>query len=316
MSTKTLRLGDERGQALVLATMFMTALLGFAALTVDFGRMAGNKRQLQNGADAAALAGALELPGDVGGAQGRAVEWAGYNDVLSTEVTETTVSSASVTNNTITVKVARSVEYTFGKVVGLTSQTLTAAATARLQVITGVTPGESRAFPYAIWDGNPGKKVKMGDSVTFRSNQYEQKNVDPAANCKPKSTPTCTWDVSGNNFKGYFHWRNGYNVYINPTEQAFSQGGNAVGTSEINELYQYYQSGMPVLLPVIASAKNPPGNTINFVITSFVCVKITQMDNAQAVDWVGTIVKCAANALYEGGSPPEIEGAYVPILID
>jgi Flp pilus assembly protein TadG len=48
--------GDERGAVVVLMVAFTIVLVGMAALVVDVGAIVEEKRQLQNGADAAALA--------------------------------------------------------------------------------------------------------------------------------------------------------------------------------------------------------------------------------------------------------------------
>lgn len=50
----------ERGQAIVLIVLAMVALLGFAALAIDGGRLYSERRHAQNAADAASLAGALQ----------------------------------------------------------------------------------------------------------------------------------------------------------------------------------------------------------------------------------------------------------------
>ena len=57
------RTGDQTGQVLVVAALALTMLLGVAALGVDVGVAAAQKRQAQAAADAAALAGASDLPG-------------------------------------------------------------------------------------------------------------------------------------------------------------------------------------------------------------------------------------------------------------
>lgn len=59
--TRAFRRGEE-GQAAIIVALAMAVLLGFAALSVDVGYFMWEKRALQNAADAAALAGALELP--------------------------------------------------------------------------------------------------------------------------------------------------------------------------------------------------------------------------------------------------------------
>ena len=51
----------EEGQALVVVALSMTVLIGFAAVAVDVGRFMGEKRFLQNVADAAALGAARVL---------------------------------------------------------------------------------------------------------------------------------------------------------------------------------------------------------------------------------------------------------------
>lgn len=54
-------LREEDGQVLVLAVVCMAVLLGFVALAIDVGQLLLTKRQLQTAADAAAIAGALEI---------------------------------------------------------------------------------------------------------------------------------------------------------------------------------------------------------------------------------------------------------------
>lgn len=56
---------DERGVALVLITGGLIAMLGIVGLTLDGGRYYETRRQLQNAVDAAAHAGAQELPDTV-----------------------------------------------------------------------------------------------------------------------------------------------------------------------------------------------------------------------------------------------------------
>ncbi len=52
---------EERGQILILTLLFLTFFIGLVALTVDAGFLFAQRRQAQNGADAAALAGAQRL---------------------------------------------------------------------------------------------------------------------------------------------------------------------------------------------------------------------------------------------------------------
>lgn len=79
---------DERGQVLVLVVLCMTALVGFLALAMDVGQILYARRQLQTLADAAALAGALEIKQCAGNANCSAMQLA-----VKSAVTENGLSS-------------------------------------------------------------------------------------------------------------------------------------------------------------------------------------------------------------------------------
>jgi hypothetical protein len=73
------RLRDQRGQAMILAVLFLSVLLGIAAAVLDVGAWYRADRQLQATADAAALAGAHGLPDNQAQATALALEYAGKN---------------------------------------------------------------------------------------------------------------------------------------------------------------------------------------------------------------------------------------------
>jgi uncharacterized membrane protein len=54
-------LRDESGQALVVGTISMVAVLPFVALAIDVGQVRYQKRQMQAAVDAATLAGPIEI---------------------------------------------------------------------------------------------------------------------------------------------------------------------------------------------------------------------------------------------------------------
>ena len=66
ITKRTVRFVRQRGSVIVAVAVALTALLGMAALSVDYGVVAIARQQLQNTADAAALAAAGQL-GDGGG---------------------------------------------------------------------------------------------------------------------------------------------------------------------------------------------------------------------------------------------------------
>lgn len=59
----TSRVGNDRGAVAVIVALLMVVFLGFAAIAIDVGRLYVERRQLQNGADAAALAIAQDCAG-------------------------------------------------------------------------------------------------------------------------------------------------------------------------------------------------------------------------------------------------------------
>jgi hypothetical protein len=69
----------EQGQVIVLFTMFLVVLLGFAALVIDLGVLRGANQNLWNAFDAGALAGASQLPADGAAAEALARKYADEN---------------------------------------------------------------------------------------------------------------------------------------------------------------------------------------------------------------------------------------------
>jgi len=156
----------ERGQVVVLTAGAMVVLLGFAALAIDIGFFAHTKRDLQNDADAMALAGAQEIP-DQGLANSKAQEWGTNNDVdLSGELVSIdfgTTCSGATEPNTITVRLERSQPTYLARALGITSGTIRACATAgRFSV-----QGFIGAAPWGIEDnciwGPDGQRDGVGD---------------------------------------------------------------------------------------------------------------------------------------------------------
>lgn len=125
------RLKSERGQAFVLAAVAMVMCMGMAALVLDVGNWFRDKRRLQGTADAAALAGAQQLPDDSAGAASQAMSYANRNggDVAGADIV---ITSQYQPNDTITVTGRRNDPGIFSKVIAIPGADLTAKATARV----------------------------------------------------------------------------------------------------------------------------------------------------------------------------------------
>jgi Flp pilus assembly protein TadG len=125
---------NERGQAFLFTVVWMVVLLGMAGLVIDFGSWYLSQRRLQADADAAALAGAQQLPDNVAAAEGDATSYAQKNG-YSLPPAGMTISGAIVPNDSITVDVDKSAPTFFMNLFGVSSVAISATATARSDLI-------------------------------------------------------------------------------------------------------------------------------------------------------------------------------------
>ena len=130
-----MRTRSSHGQATVLTVVFLVVLLGMAALVLDVGSWYRAKRAAQSTADAAALAGAQVLP-DTGNASTLANQYASKNGVLGSG--GISFSSDLNPNDSITVNVKRAAPGFFAKIFGLSSVSVGATATARIEGVSQV----------------------------------------------------------------------------------------------------------------------------------------------------------------------------------
>lgn len=125
------RLNDERGQAFVLIAISMVMMCAMAALVLDVGHWFRDKRRLQGTSDAAALAGAQQLPDSPGGAKTMAQDYANKNggDVAGADIV---ITSVYMPNDTIAVKAQRNDPGIFSRVIGVGNTDISARAKARV----------------------------------------------------------------------------------------------------------------------------------------------------------------------------------------
>jgi hypothetical protein len=122
---------QEFGQGLVLGTLAMVVILGLAAMAIDVGYWFSQKGEVQKAVDAAALAGAMELPEDYGAAEAKAREYLLKNGVdeangdtisITFRCTSTWLVACNPATNhwdTIVVRVERPAQAWFARVFGI-----------------------------------------------------------------------------------------------------------------------------------------------------------------------------------------------------
>jgi len=136
---------NQRGQSLVLSLLFLTVLVGMAVMVVDFGSWYRADRKLQANADAAALAGAQELPASAAAAEAAALAYADTNDG-GLKAEDVQFRETVTPNDTIDVTTDRPAPGFFAQLFGRGSVEVRAHAAAR----TGVLGSAIGAAPIAI----------------------------------------------------------------------------------------------------------------------------------------------------------------------
>ena len=163
------RAGREEGQVLVLMVLALGVLMGMAALAIDVGMVYEERRDLQNAADAAALAGAQELPSSPELAVARARTWASNNGIADPDSLVITISTTHSANDTISVAVSRAVAYRLAPALGMEGDTVPAAAKARV----GSPAGMDRFIPFAV-ENSVLSGLSPGDSAIIKYDSQDQ----------------------------------------------------------------------------------------------------------------------------------------------
>ncbi len=123
-------ISNERGQVVIIVALLLISLLGMTALVVDVGSIYEERRQTQTVADAAALAGAQDLPENREQAIQTAITYADLNGVAISE-DNIQISEIYVPDDTITVTPTDiNAPLFFARVLGVNSVTVSATATA------------------------------------------------------------------------------------------------------------------------------------------------------------------------------------------
>lgn len=164
---RTNRRSDERGQVLVLAAIMMTVLLATASIAVDMGRFVGEKRFLQNAADAATLAAAFALAQGRPPAEAEVAARQALTQHFANEPTGNPASQPSATpiydpacgtapncliegilisGAEVRVALRNDVSFTFGQVVGMDDREISARARAGPAPGGGLVPIAVREF--------------------------------------------------------------------------------------------------------------------------------------------------------------------------
>lgn len=160
----------ERGQILIATALLIPVLLGMAAMAVDIGAYADDKRNLQNAADAIALAAASEMctpnPADCSNtttARATAIEYASKNSVAF-DVTQDLTFLGGNSAPKVRVTLSKGHNFAFARIFGVNSRDVGVAAAA-----VKVSPGSmSGLMPWGITQDTI-DSVSSGDLTTIKN---------------------------------------------------------------------------------------------------------------------------------------------------
>jgi len=260
----------------------MLLLVACLAFVFDSGWLFIERTQLQKAVDAAALAAAFDLPTNSSAASGDAQQYAGYNQVLASELVSASTGQVTVydgpcaTNGCRAYKVTaqRTVSLWFAPAIGMPSGTVRTTATAISSPAQSFPA--SALLPYAVWDGNWqggfGPKVYSGETILYRGNDWTTTNViNNPQHCGGNNQPPCNpnWSPGGNNFNGYFNFSSGQVITQN---QAISNGGNGTGQEPLSTICALAAAHQPGIMPLISYTTGNSGSNINFFVEGFVSV--------------------------------------------
>ena len=167
----------ERGQMLLIFAVLLPILLGMTALAVDFGNYAAQRRNAQNTADAIALAAAKDLP-DATAAQVAAASWATKNGFSASQYSLQVTGGSTAPQ--VHVTVTRQVNFSFIRVLGISSKDVGArAAAAKLSF-----GGSAGIVPWAVTQAmvdasQPGALVTMKyDATGANTGNFDAMRID------------------------------------------------------------------------------------------------------------------------------------------
>lgn len=300
---------NQRGQSLVLSLLFLTVLVGMAALVVDVGSWYRADRKLQANADAAALAGAQELPANSAAAEARALEYADTNDG-GLEAKNVKFRTTVVPHDTIAVTTDRPSPGFFAQLFGRGSVDVRAKAAARA----GVLGSAIGAAPIAVdWQ----HEMLHCDPPESCWGRYEDGELIPGQmttvdffKTGPGAFRIVNIDSSrgGTGLTDIAEWiRTGYLDAADVNQWYYSDPGIKPNSSHVKEALDYRLSGEPDLLFPVYNAVEESGSNFRYYVIGFAVFHVTSWEihgskdsriNGYFMDMVWTGVPASS-----GGAP-------------
>ncbi|WP_162802827.1 pilus assembly protein TadG-related protein [Ornithinimicrobium avium] len=287
--------GRDRGATAVVTALLLIGLVGFTGLAVDTGATMATQQELQNGADAAALAAAQECAENGCGSIDAVAGPYGVANVRNEKGEVSTTLQPDTGAQTVQATVSGRKTHWFLPVVGIASSNLEATATA-----SWFTPKKGPSMlPLAISQCSfeyqaSGAPVSVGDTIVVWI---------PKDN---KHTPGCPDDAYP---PGGFGW-------LDPVDgkcEADIIVGGWVGGDTGNtpkgacDFSEYV--GKTVLIPIF-NAKRGTGEAAEVFVTQFAAFEVDRLEIQTKGEW-GNLPKCPKNPVPNGLHDTCLRGKFV-----
>jgi hypothetical protein len=280
------RCRNQSGQTMVFSVLFLTVLLGMAALVIDVGSWYRADRAAQTTADAAALAAAQALPDDPSLAVDLAVEYGDKNGG-AVDAGDVGFSEKWMPNDTVSVDVQRPTPGFFAKLFGLDEVTVGAKASARAGtpaqalwvapiVVNEQHPMLQNCKPdpcsdateleyYQLKEGGGGGKKDDEEegSQTDGAGSFGFINLDPAGDSNPGTSTLGEWILRG------------YDKYM-PLGDYAARTGNPFSSTNVGGALDD-KIGEELLFPIYRKLTGT-GSNAKYDIIGWVGFRLTSMD--------------------------------------
>jgi hypothetical protein len=285
----------------------MVVLLGAAAAVLDVGSWYRADRELQQTVDAAALAGAQELPENPATAVVVAKNYADKNGSGDVELTGISVSTKVISNDSLKVTGERDAPGFFTKLFGIDSVTVNGNARAR----TGVLNNAKWAAPIAVDEQHPMLQAKAWGVAT----ELELDKIGPGA----YRLMNIDGSYGGTNPKTLGDWiRDGYEGYM-PLGWYYSDPGAKYNTNPNfkQALEDVAASGQEILLPVYRNTQEQ-GAGFEYEVVGWVGFVVTgyQIQGAKNNKIFGHFTSVIWEGIYSEEAGADDFGAYAVSLIE
>jgi hypothetical protein len=294
------RAKNQRGQATVLSLVFMTVLLGMAALVLDIGSWYRADRATQSTADAAALAGAQGLP-DTAKATTLASQYAAKNGGGLQSVT---FSNSLGPNDTINVKIQKPASGIFTKLFGVSSINVGSKASARA----ALTSQAKYVAPIAVKNTHP---MLVGCGGPCYGPSYEttipvSKTGAPGAFALVNLANGASGTSGASVLAGWI--QNGFQDYL-PLGSYFSDPGVKFNSNQIQQAIQSRMAINPVLLFPVYDTLTGTGSNAEYHVIGWAAFHVDSVDkngnNGNLTGYFENVIWAGLDATSGGSTPPD-----------